>query len=58
MRYTQSGWSSFAFGTATLYRLTQNIFQAAYQIAIVFWCLLPKRDKEQFMNEFYGPNLV
>lgn len=58
MWYTQSGWSSFASGAAAFYRLALNIFQAAYQIVIVFWCLLPKRDEKQFMNAFYGPNLV
>lgn len=55
---TQSGCSPFASGAASHYGLALNISQAAYQIVTVFQCLLPKRDEQQFMATFYGPNLV
>lgn len=48
----------FASGAATPYKTALSIYQAVYQVVIVFWCLLLGRDNQQFVDTYYGPKLV
>lgn len=48
----------FASGAATPYKTALSIYQAVYQVVIVFWCLLLGRDNQQFVDTYCGPKLV